>query len=432
MTKKWRVWFRGLLALGFLPSGVLAQIPEGDRFQIDQFTANSLIQVVQPDAVGTPGEGFTVVWASGASSGDDSSGSSIQGRRYASDGSPLGDVFQINSYTTGQQAVPSIATAPNGDFVVVWGNYGANVNDPLRGVHVQRFASDGSPVGDLIQIVGVGPFGPAVAMSQDSFVVVWHDDDIFAQQFASDGTPLGGEIQVNTYTTGAQVFADVAMDASGGFVVSWSSEGSTADDDSLDSIQVRSFDSAGMPLGDDFQVNTYTTQNQRLPRVGMAPGGDFVVVWQNSGEVGGNTFSNIRGQRFAADGSPLGGEFQSSADTEGIRSYPDVGMRPERSFVVVWEERANSNSSTRIHGRLHGLDGVPQGSQFQTSSFSGTQFNSTVAAMPQGNFVVAWSTYNYTYGSDNFHHIEGQRYREAFFADGFEDGDTSGWSNSVP
>ena len=36
--------------------------------------------------------------------------------------------------------------------------------------------------------------------------------------------------------------------------------------------------------GSQFQVNTYTTNNQVTPRVAMDDGGDFVVTWASFGE----------------------------------------------------------------------------------------------------------------------------------------------------
>ena len=62
-------------------------------------------------------------------------------------------------------------------------------------------------------------------------MVVWHrsvlpnpDVDAFAQRFNAMGVPLGAEFRVNTYTTGRQGEASVASDASGNFVVVWTSE----------------------------------------------------------------------------------------------------------------------------------------------------------------------------------------------------------------
>jgi hypothetical protein len=69
-----------------------------------------------------------VVWTSEGSSGTDTSGWSVQGRRYASDGSAEGAEFQVNSYTTNDQWVPSMA-ASDGDFIVVWTSNGSSGTD---------------------------------------------------------------------------------------------------------------------------------------------------------------------------------------------------------------------------------------------------------------------------------------------------------------
>ena len=68
---------------------------------------------------------------------------------------------------------------------------------------------------------------PAVAVLSDGTVVLtWssygQDGDmygIYAQRFNAGGTALGGEFRVNTYTTGNQNGAVVALDAVGNFVV---------------------------------------------------------------------------------------------------------------------------------------------------------------------------------------------------------------------
>ena len=50
-----------------------------------------------------------MVWISDGSDGTDTSGFSVQGQRYASDGTARGSQFQINTYTTGWQQSPSEA-----------------------------------------------------------------------------------------------------------------------------------------------------------------------------------------------------------------------------------------------------------------------------------------------------------------------------------
>ncbi|MCP4660059.1 MAG: DUF11 domain-containing protein, partial [bacterium] len=74
------------------------------------------------------------------STGSDSAYWSIQGQRFASDGTAVASEFQVNTYTTGYQWYPAVAVDADGDFVVVWGSYGSTGSDSNYGVHAQRFA----------------------------------------------------------------------------------------------------------------------------------------------------------------------------------------------------------------------------------------------------------------------------------------------------
>ncbi len=63
-------------------------------------------------------------------------------------GPRAGEAFQVNTYTLGSQARPSVATDEDGNFVVVWQSSGSSVDisgDSLLG---QQFYSDGSHRGN--------------------------------------------------------------------------------------------------------------------------------------------------------------------------------------------------------------------------------------------------------------------------------------------
>ena len=119
--------------------------------------------------------------------------------------------------------------------------------------------------------------------SSGNFVVVWESDSqdgssygVFGQRYASTGAPLGPEFRVNTYTTGHQGHPAVASDSSGNFVVVWPSY---SQDGSSYGVFGQRYASTGAPLGPEFRVNTYTTNSQSCPAVASDASGNFVVVW---------------------------------------------------------------------------------------------------------------------------------------------------------
>jgi hypothetical protein len=128
---------------------------------------------------------------------------------------------------------------------------------------------------------------------------------VHVQRYAANGVPLGGEFQVNTYTTGSQGTPSVAMDPDGGFLVVWQSNGSSGTDTSGFSIQGQRYEADGVPTGGEFQVNAYTTSGQFVPVAAMDVDGSFAVVWESYGSAETDTSDrSIQARRFAPEPDP--------------------------------------------------------------------------------------------------------------------------------
>jgi len=306
----------------------------GSEFQVDTETIYNQTPVV---AAGASGD-FVVVWSSYGTAGGDNSNWGIHARRYASDGTALSSEFQVNTYTTGYQVQPAVAARADGGFVVVWesaGSYGTDTSN--SSVQGQRYASDGTAEGSEFQVNSYTTGGqsvPAVASTAaGDFVVTWaspgpgdpFSDSVQAQRFASNGVAQGGQFQVNTYTTGIQFASAIAELPSGDFVVAWESKGSSGGDTSFWSIQGRRYASDGTALGDQFQVNTFTTGYQRGPSVAAVNGSDFVVVWSNLGAY------DVRARRYSSDGVAHGSEFHV-----GYGDGASLASLSNGNFVVGW------------------------------------------------------------------------------------------------
>ena len=89
----------------------------------------------------------------------------------------------------------------------------------------------------------------------------------------------GPELQVNTYTSDHQIRAAVAADAGGDsdFVVA-SSKGQYQDGNNWGVFR-RRFDSAGVALGGELAVNTFTSGFQDRKGITADAAGSFVIVW---------------------------------------------------------------------------------------------------------------------------------------------------------
>ena len=108
------VWsfLAALLGVLGVAGAVPGATPVGGEFQVNTYTTSAqLIPAVAADASGN----FVVVWQSDGSAGSDNSFHSIQGQRYDASGNTVGSEFQVNSYTTSEQFVPSSGRESSGN-----------------------------------------------------------------------------------------------------------------------------------------------------------------------------------------------------------------------------------------------------------------------------------------------------------------------------
>jgi hypothetical protein len=80
---------------------------------------------------------------------------------------------------------------------------------------------------------------------------------VVSASLAEAPRPLDGEFQVNSYTTDDQLKSVVAVDPQGNFVVTWDSSGSYDTDTSALSVQAQRF--AKLILFDGFESGDLTT-----------------------------------------------------------------------------------------------------------------------------------------------------------------------------
>ena len=321
--------------------------------------------------------------------------------------SPLGSEFRVNTATPNAQDNASIGADGAGNFVVVWET---GTGQDVLG---QRFNAAAAPLGPEFRVNSYVPgqqVAPAVAVdASGNFLVVWSSytqdgssGGVFGQRYASSGAPIGPEFRVNTYTTNSQRMPSAAAEPSGSFVVVW--EGGGQDGSSYGVFGQR-YEGTGTPLGPEFRVNTHTTLDQRYPSIAADPAGNFMVVWRSSGQDGSGY--GIFGQLYASSGSPLGAEFRVNTTTTGTQMHPAVAADGSGNFVVVWQGVNPGGSGSSVFGQRY-ASGLPAGPEFRVNSaeFPGWAYPS-VAADSAGNFVVVSSIWDFILFEFN---LEGQRF----------------------
>jgi hypothetical protein len=422
-----------------------------------------------PDAFASP---FVVVWTDSRSGDDD-----IYLRRFGrtSDGSAVasGPSIRVNDDYTGiptHQGPARVAIDPLGNVVVVWRDSRSGVSK----AYGQIFAPDGSRrgVNFALDSLSVPTVTPDVMMADDgSFAVAfvagtWGDRDIVMQRFASDGAPLGDTVRVNADTSGSHCFPEIASmvgrDAFGqGYAIAWERQDTIGIEGA---IHYRTVDGRGQPSSPDQTLPGGTGRGESfaaLASVGYGnvnppPDRTFLVWQQNNGydhDIVAHTLEQYAptGARFVvsscrggaeqirpavdarADGrsiavwedmrdglrhiygrrfdrrTPISGDFAIDGGSAWTQSDPDVAMFPDGGFVAAWTEWLAYTQTVRVR-RFDSL-GAPLGAAFDLAAGAGgEQREPAIVAAPDGSFAIV--------STDTRDHASGDIRLQRFAPDG--------------
>ena len=334
-------------------NGIFAQrfdpncIPVGEEFQINTTTdGNQKEPSVAMNAVGN----FVVAWQGPGLDRED-----IFAQQFDPNGLHVGDELLVNSYTESRQRFPRIATNDTGVFAVVWESDDI-LTDGVTTICSQLFDELGFAIGPefIVNEDMSNCADPDIAMDESGgFIVVWMQGrymkySIMAKLYNPEGTPQTSTLQINTTDVRSVTKPSVAMNQIGQFVITWDNHPDAAD---LDDVQARIYEPDGTPIGEEFRVNTSLTGKQYEPKIAVNSWMEFVIVWNSEVDPDSN-IRDIFGQRYDGLGQPIGEEFLVNTYTNGDQRDPAVAIREDGNFVTVWQSDDQDGSGWGIFGRM--------------------------------------------------------------------------------
>jgi subtilisin-like proprotein convertase family protein len=354
-------------------------------------------------AVAVAGDGsFVAAWHSERPG---SVKSDVFARLYAPGGTPLGGPFQVNAKDVKWADSARVAMDARGNFVVTWT---AELTDFTSDVYARRFAADGSALGNEFRVnttTAQRQESAAVAMEPDGdFVIAWTGwyqaggsfTDIYARRYDAAGAPRGGEFRVNESATYWQTQPDVAADDAGNFVVAWT--GSVPTGQPVGEIEARRFGADGSPRGKTFLVGTPGDVNVGAPSVAMDADGDFAIGYGASNEANGGA-AFVR--RYRADGAPPGpatAVYRSVAFSNA--PSPQLAMDSIGNLVVGWTASSDVHDvNRRLFAQVYGPGGDAEGERFSIDSYDDNQAISDLALSDRGRLVTVWNSLGHDGGA---------------------------------
>jgi hypothetical protein len=350
---------------------------QGANFWIDQCSGSE--SQFDPE-VSMNESNFVVAWR------DNRNSTSIYKRSYYNNGTPVSSEIKVNDVGgTMQQYNPVVDMNVSGNVVVAW----EDQRDP-GGVYFQRLTSQGEPIGDN-SLVHAG-YIPSVSVHKDGSYVItyfYYDGNIYANRYDDGGNPIGSSLRIND-TTGVNPYSEkIDMDTLGNFTVVWYDSRSGSVD-----IYGQRFDSSGDTIDENFKVNDDVgTSEQYYPSIAYSSSGRFLITWEDYR----NLNSDIFGQIYGANGSPIGSNFRIDDDPgAGYQNCPNAASLADGNFIIVWED---NRVPYGVYGQVIDTAGNPIGTNFRVSDVSAS--SPSVAAFPAGGFVVTW--YDYRDGNYNIY-----------------------------
>jgi len=302
--------------------------------------------------------------------------------------------FQINSTSSHDQNDPAIAMDAHGNFIVLWNSYLQDGNS--GGIFAQRFSPDCTPISPEFQINSESSgnqTAPAVAMTPDgNFIVAWQgpgldQEDIFARRFNAAGAPLGNQFPVNSNTTDRQMFPAVAAAPDGNFVIVWQSQFEMPQQQWNVCFQL--YNSSGSPIGTEQNVNLFP--DSLHPDVAMDEYGRFAITWMQD-EVQ-NAYNQVMFRMYNADGSSETDPNFINTTPFYIDTYPSISSAASGHFVVAWQAHPSSAALSDIYARWYRWDGSIKSPELIVNTHTeGAQLNPKVAMNDSRYFIIVWNS----------------------------------------
>ena len=222
-----------------------------------------------------------------------------------------------------------------GASVVVWSSQGQNAGGGWD-VYMQRYNAAGVAQGGetLVDtpVNGVNQQYATVAMNAGgNFVVTWSSDqaghwNVYAQRYSAGGVAQGSAILVDTATTNDQQNSTVAINASGGFVVTWAGHQS-----GKWQVYANDFDQNGVSLAGPMQV-TNASNDQMFADVAMSGNGNYVITWSGHQAAHWNVYAEM----YGANNQPVGSIFQVNTNTTDDQQYSTAALDAGGNFTITW------------------------------------------------------------------------------------------------
>ena len=198
---------------------------------------------------------------------------------------------------------------------------------------------------------------------------------------AGDDEFIRIEARANTFTASKQSDATLAFAPDGGLLLAWQSR---RQDDGRHGVFSQRFNPIGRRIGVETRLGSVVAAHRTAPAVAIDRDGAALAMWEAFGLDG-----DLNGVFL----QPTDQEVPGNSLTAGPQRQISLVAGADGQWIGAWTGPGSvADPTLRVWIRRFGADGQPLGPEQRVSGGSHAEGPASLAAWPDGSFVVTWAT----------------------------------------
>jgi len=140
-------------------------------------------------------------------------------------------------------------------------------------------------------------------------------------------------------------------------------------------------------------VNQTITGYQINPSIGYLESGGYIVVWNSQDSSGPTNHFDVISQRYLADGSRYGNNFQVNNIGQNNQSFPSIAghkLQSSNHYCIAWTSNDNISNLYNIYCQIYHNNLPIRTFDIEINFSNYVISNARVAGLYNGNYIIVW------------------------------------------
>ncbi|MFL5328757.1 MAG: hypothetical protein ACJ8C4_07560 [Gemmataceae bacterium] len=201
-------------------------------------------------------------------------------------------------------------------------------------------------------------------------------------------TPVGPAFRVNIPTDDVQWQNSTAACPDGDFLVAFHGYDTDLSPNTSYGIFVQRYHPNGMMVGLPILAGEASDAAENTS-IATDSAGNFTVTWTKWPGLSGPLSWGILARSFDTSGQPVGLAFYINSNSPYLVGHSQVAYQPNGQFMVSWEQKQTSTSTTNVYVRRFAANDSPLSAPLLVATAAST---SRISVASDGGYSIGWAT----------------------------------------